>query len=109
IYYGLIKAEYNGKRWKREYGLGNGERGMGNGEREVVGIKSPHSLFPIPHSLFHQKINFSANCNCRDEPESPVAKRGLVILPKLVLPGKAVVLGLPKLAWLNRSKISVLN
>jgi hypothetical protein len=33
-----------------------------------------------------QNISFIANCTCRDEPESPVGKRVLVMTPNDVLP-----------------------
>src|SRR5262245_41789844 len=78
-------------------------------QREKTALR-PSFLFPsvpLSHNSQFQKMSFSANCNCLDEPESPVAKRVLVILPKLVVPNTRP--GWPKLVWLNRSKISVRN
>ena len=59
--------------------------------------------YNIVRDMYHtrisfQNLNFSANCICRDEPESPVGKRVLVITPKDVLPTWAVRPGWPKFA-----------
>src|SRR5262245_18637318 len=54
-------------------------------------------------------MSFSANCTCRDDPESPVAKRVFVITPKDVLPTCATRPGWPKFAWLKISKNSARN
>src|SRR5215831_5971729 len=57
-------------------------------------------------------MSFSANCNCRDEPESLVGKRVPlvgVMSPKVVLPTVATRPGCPRFAWLKRSKTSVRN
>src|SRR6266404_938005 len=58
-------------------------------------------------------INFNANWICREEPESPVWQRGLVVTPKLfAAPGTngcATRPGCPKLAWLKTSKNSARN
>src|SRR5215510_6278746 len=69
-------------------------------------------MYRGPHSyLFHpalvQKISFRANCACRDEPDSPVGKRVLVIRPKDGVP--TTFPGWPKFAWLKRSKNSARN
>jgi hypothetical protein len=47
------------------------------------------------------------NCTCRDDPDSPVGKRVLVILPNPGLP--MTFPGWPRFAWFNRSKISARN
>src|SRR5579862_368906 len=63
-----------------------------------------------------------ANCNCREEPESPVAKRVLLITPNVFTGIKGFVAltanagfvatscaprpGCPKFGWLNKSKAS---
>src|SRR4029077_18382634 len=46
---------------------------------------------------------------CRDDPESPVGNRVLLITPNDVLPTVAVLPGWPRFAWLNRLKISTRN
>jgi len=53
-----------------------------------------YRLSPIAHrrpwSPAPQNMNFAANWTWRAEPESPVAKRVLVITPKAVLPTVAM-------------------
>src|SRR5690242_18669148 len=59
-------------------------------------------------SSYHSYIvSFTPNCTCRDDPDSPVANRVLVMRPKAGLP--TTFPGCPKLAWLKRSKISARN
>src|SRR3954454_300024 len=48
-----------------------------------------------------------ASCNWRDDPESPVGKRVLLINPKVEVP--SVEKGCPKFVWFNKSKASARN
>ena len=67
-------------------------------------------LIPLsPSPPLTQNKNFAANCTWRDEPESPVGNRVLLITPKEVLRGAAVRPGRPRFDWLNRLKTSIRN
>jgi len=52
--------------------------------------KAPAEAGAFEESNLDQNCSFIANCNCRDEPESPVGKRVDLITPKVVLPTRAV-------------------
>ena len=56
---------------------------------------------------FIQNTSFIPNCICRDDPDSPVGNRVLVIRPKPGLP--TTFPGWPKFGWLKRSKNSARN
>src|SRR5262245_52512445 len=97
------------KFWRCQWQMGEKGVEMDQKKRDKrsLGAQIPSVPSPSGPTGFDQKMSFNANCNCRDEPESLVGNRVLVIRPKFRLPTTAP--GWPKLAWLNRSKNSARN